>query len=75
MGIKKAVVVGSLNMDVILRVDRLPQKGETRISSDFFVAGGGKGANQAIAMGRLGVNVSMIGKIGNDEFGESLLKS
>jgi ribokinase len=71
---KKAVVVGSLNMDVILRTDKLPQRGETKIAKGREIAGGGKGANQAIAMGRLGSEVTMIGKVGDDEFGYELIE-
>ena len=71
---KRALVVGSLNMDVILRTDELPQKGETKIAKEWKIVGGGKGANQAIAMGRLGANVSMVGKVGDDEFGHKLIE-
>ncbi|MCL5986538.1 MAG: ribokinase [Actinobacteria bacterium] len=71
---KRALVVGSLNMDVILRTNKLPHKGETKIAKEWKIAGGGKGANQAIAMGRLGANVVMVGKVGNDEFGRKLIE-
>lgn len=65
----KIIVVGSINMDVVVRVPHIPREGETLMASDVNHYGGGKGANQAIAAGRLGGEVSMIGRIGNDEYG------
>jgi len=67
------VVVGSLNMDLVVRAPRLPRVGETILGSDFRTFPGGKGANQAVAAARLGHKVKMIGRVGNDPFGESLL--
>ena len=76
---KKTAVIGSLNIDHVLKTRNLPSRGETIISESYQLKCGGKGANQAAAAGRLGVNVSMIGKIGDDEAGtlqmESLKKS
>jgi len=66
------VVVGSLNMDMVVRVERRPNQGETVLGSHFFMAPGGKGANQAYAAGNLGASVSMIGCLGNDLFAEQL---
>ena len=63
------LVIGSLNMDLIVRAARLPQPGETVIGARFSTAAGGKGANQAVAAARLGAGVRMIGRIGDDEFG------
>lgn len=65
-------VVGSLNMDLVAVVSRLPARGETLIGSRHFTAHGGKGANQAYAAARLGGAVAMIGRVGEDGFGESM---
>ena len=69
------VVVGSLNMDLVVRTQRLPIPGETIIGSDFRTFPGGKGANQAVAAARLGGAVKMIGRVGGDDFGRALLKA
>ena len=69
------VVVGSLNIDHVLKVSELPLKGETIISESYELHEGGKGANQAVAIGRMGIDVRMIGKIGKDVYGQMLLKS
>lgn len=69
----RVTVVGSLNMDLIVRTPRLPQRGETITGSDFHTAAGGKGANQAVATARLGARVAMVGRVGNDAFGDTLL--
>ncbi|MBI5564672.1 MAG: ribokinase [Chloroflexi bacterium] len=69
------VVVGSVNMDLVVRAPHLPQPGETIIGSDFKTFPGGKGANQAVAAARLGGHVKMIGRVGNDAFGEELLRT
>lgn len=66
------VVLGSINMDLVVQVPRLPVAGETVIGDNFFTAFGGKGANQAVAIARLGVSVSMVGQVGNDHFGQTL---
>src|SRR5579884_1532670 len=72
------VVVGSLNMDFVVLVDRLPAPGETILGSDFQMLPGGKGANQACAAGRIGgdaVQARMIGRVGYDVFGDHLKAS
>jgi len=69
------VVVGSLNMDLVVRAPRHPQMGETILGGEFFTFPGGKGANQAVAAARLGGVVKMIGRVGEDAFGHSLLKT
>lgn len=72
------VVVGSLNMDFVVRVERLPEPGETVLGRQFQTIPGGKGANQACAAGRLGVDsvaVKMIGRVGYDPFGDQLKAS
>ncbi len=70
---KTIVVVGSLNMDLVVRAPRHPQPGETLIGGDFQTFPGGKGANQAVAAARLGAQVRMIGRVGRDAFGDALL--
>lgn len=66
------VVVGSLNMDLVTRAQRLPQAGETLAGESFFTVPGGKGANQAVAAARLGAQVAMIGCVGADAYGQQL---
>lgn len=61
-------VLGSINMDLIAKVDRLPKSGETVGGHEFTTAAGGKGANQALAAGRAGATVHMCGAVGNDTF-------
>lgn len=63
------VVVGSTNTDMVIKADHLPAPGETVLGGNFFMAAGGKGANQAVAAQRLGGNVTFIAKTGNDIFG------
>ena len=67
----KVVVVGSFNMDLVIKTERRPQKGETLIGEEFGMFIGGKGANQAIATSRLGADVTMIGRLGADLFGDT----
>lgn len=69
----KIIVVGSLNADLVVRTPRFPQPGETISGEDLQVIPGGKGANQAVAAARLGANVSMLGRVGKDNFGDFLL--
>lgn len=69
----KIVVVGSVNMDLVVRTRTIPQPGETVSGHSFSTIPGGKGANQAVAAARAGGNVSMIGRVGNDDFGQRLL--
>ena len=66
-------VFGSINMDMVVYSAKEPKKGETVIGSSFETFQGGKGANQAVAISRLGVPVSFVGKVGNDVFGNELL--
>lgn len=67
------VVVGSINMDLVARVAQLPRPGETVSGQELTYVPGGKGANQAVAAARLGANVTMIGRVGDDPFGTTLL--
>jgi ribokinase len=71
------VIAGSLNLDFIAQVARLPQRGETLPGSEFVTLPGGKGANQACAVGRLGRHntATMIGCVGQDVYGQQLLES
>src|SRR5258706_12125425 len=69
MASKPIVIVGSVNVDLVLRCQRLPLPGETVVGRDFRVLPGGKGANQAVAAARLGAAVEFIGCVGDDPFG------
>lgn len=68
-------VIGSINMDLVIQSDRLPVPGETILGESFQTNPGGKGANQAIAASKLGYPVQMVGKVGNDTFGDALLEN
>ncbi|MBR4879485.1 MAG: ribokinase [Clostridia bacterium] len=72
---KNILVIGSLNMDLVINTDRIPVPGETLHGSGFSHFPGGKGANQASACARAGGNVKMLGKVGNDAYGDILLKN
>jgi ribokinase len=69
---KPIVVVGSINLDLVVGADRIPQVGETIIGTTFNTFYGGKGANQAVAVAKLGYPVSMVGNVGSDAFGTQL---
>lgn len=69
------VVIGSLNMDLVVRVPKMPKPGETILGDNFKVLPGGKGANQAVAAARLGAKVTMIGRVGEDDFGRTLIQN
>ncbi|WP_448104515.1 ribokinase [Pedobacter panaciterrae] len=66
----KIIVAGSINMDMVVKTGHIPQPGETVLGGTFFMNPGGKGANQAVAVARLGGEVAFIGKIGDDVFGK-----
>ena len=70
---KPIVVVGSINMDLVARTPRIPLAGETLTGSGFDTTPGGKGANQAVAVARLGYPVHMVGAVGEDVFGTAML--
>ena len=71
----KIGVVGSINMDMTVKAERIPLKGETLKGWDLQYIPGGKGANQAVAMAMLGAEVEMFGCVGDDAAGESLVKN
>ncbi len=71
---KKIVVVGSSNTDMVIKADRLPVPGETVIGSQFMMNPGGKGANQAVAIARMGGEVTFVTKTGNDLFGRQSME-
>lgn len=71
----KIVVVGSLNMDLVVQVPKIPKPGETVLGKDFATYPGGKGANQAVAAARLGSSVTMVGRVGRDAYGEALINN
>jgi len=66
--------VGSIFRDLVAVSERFPKRGETVFGSDFFMGFGGKGANPCVMAARLGANVSLIGKVGNDENGQAYIK-
>src|SRR5215212_1191061 len=68
-------VIGSLNIDLVIRTPRFPVAGETITGHDFTTVPGGKGANQAVATARQGARVTMVGRVGDDGFGEAVLSS
>ncbi len=72
---KKICVIGSINMDLVASMEHFPTPGEAVICGSFNEYTGGKGANQAIGLGKLKSDVSFIGKVGNDDYGVSLLKN
>jgi len=69
------LVIGSLNADLVVRTPRFPQPSETISGDDLQMIPGGKGANQAVGAALLGANVSMLGRVGNDNFGDFLLNN
>ena len=71
---RRIIVVGSCNTDMVIRVDHLPLPGETIIGHDFMTNQGGKGANQAVAVQRLGGETAFIARLGNDDFGRNSLR-
>lgn len=72
---KQILVIGSLNMDFVVSVEEMPRKGETISAKNMQLIGGGKGANQACAAGKLGASTAMLGAVGKDTYGGRLLDS
>ncbi len=71
----RILVLGSINMDLLVRLDEIPRPGETVLGKSLERIAGGKGANQAVAIGKLGGDVSFLGKVGQDLFGDLLLEA
>jgi len=71
----KIVVIGSSNVDLIMKMDQLPQKGETITDADFFQVYGGKGANQAVGAVRAGGNVAFVNCVGDDAYTPNMLEN
>ena len=69
------VVMGGINMDLIGTISKFPSPGETIVGKKLFTTPGGKGANQAVGVAKLGASVRMIGRVGNDTFGSALLEN
>ncbi|WP_409227089.1 ribokinase [Gudongella sp. SC589] len=69
------IVVGSLNMDLVVRAPKIPRPGETVLGSDFKQVPGGKGANQADAASKLGAETAMLGAVGKDSMGDQLIQA
>ncbi|HRQ22867.1 MAG TPA: PfkB family carbohydrate kinase, partial [Anaerolineales bacterium] len=69
------LVIGSLNADLVVRAPRFPKPGETLGGGDLLTIPGGKGANQAVAAARQGVQVAMVGRVGSDNFGPVLVEN
>src|SRR5208282_6168985 len=72
---KPIVIVGSITMDLVTRTPRIPAIGQTLIGTGFETTPGGKGANQAVAVARLGYPVAVVGKVGDDAYGPALIES
>ena len=72
---KKIIVIGSVNNDLVIGVNKAPVLGETVLGSGFIQVSGGKGANQAVACARLGADVTFIGAVGDDSFGSLLINN
>ncbi|HEX6922404.1 MAG TPA: ribokinase [Bacillales bacterium] len=75
METSKITVIGSVNMDLVTKTEKVPKPGETVLGTGFSAEPGGKGANQAVAAARLGADVTMIGSVGNDHFGKALIEN
>ena len=69
----RIVVVGSSNIDMVVKSERIPRGGETILGGDFVMVPGGKGANQAVCAAKLGADVTLVARIGDDVFGETSL--
>lgn len=74
MSANKILVIGSANTDMVVKAAKLPLSGETVMGGKFFMNAGGKGANQAVAAARLGGNVTLVTKVGNDIFGKQTIE-
>lgn len=75
MSAKPIVVVGSSNMDLVIKTSRIPKPGETILGGEFAMVAGGKGANQAVAAARLGTETYFVARVGRDAFGDQMLEN
>ncbi|KPJ61151.1 MAG: ribokinase [Planctomycetes bacterium DG_23] len=75
MSAPRVVVVGSSNTDMVIKSKNLPRVGETVIGGEFFMAAGGKGANQAVAASRAGAHTTFVARLGDDMFGRKALEN
>ncbi len=71
----KVIVFGSINIDLIVNTSKLPLPGETILGENFTTMPGGKGGNQAVGLAKLGIETTLIGRVGGDDFGVTLLDS
>jgi ribokinase len=71
---KNIVIIGSTNMDLVVKAPRFPRPGETMTGDSFYTSYGGKGANQAVTVARLGAPVAFVGCVGDDAFGEEMVE-
>lgn len=74
MSLSKIIVIGSANTDMVVKTDKLPLPGETKLGGVFFMNAGGKGANQAVAAARMRGDVTLVTKVGNDIFGKQTIE-
>lgn len=72
---RKIIVIGSMSIDLVVSSSKRPEKGETILGDNFFTTPGGKGANQAVAAARLGEQVYLVGRIGDDDFGKEIYEN
>jgi len=72
---KKITVIGSINMDLVIKTSRMPKPGESFFGQSFGMIPGGKGANQAVAVAKLGEKAQLVGKVGKDVFGDKLVNN
>jgi ribokinase len=70
---RRIVIVGSSGTDMIIKLNRIPQPGETLLGGEFHITGGGKGANQAVSAARAGGQVAFVARLGQDDFGEQAI--
>ncbi|MCE9613785.1 MAG: ribokinase [Lentisphaerae bacterium] len=75
MHVPRIVVVGSINTDMVVQVERMPAIGETVTAGRFAMPAGGKGANQAVAAARLGADVTLVARVGGDPFGANAIQN
>ncbi len=75
MSAKHVVIIGSSNMDLVIKTGHIPRPGETILGGEFVMVAGGKGANQAVASARLGAETWFVARVGDDPFGKKMLEN